>query len=454
MSAARLPGPRSPFTHLTTGLRMLRSPYDGLIDTYRRYGPVSAVGYGPLRYVYMLGREANEFLLSTHHHLFEWREALKALIPIDGDTALVVSDGDDHARRRKLVQPAFGRRQIDSYLPVIIEEAKRTVERLQQQDSADLHREFKQAIRRIAIRTLFGDTLGDRAETIGHGLQTAIDYANLPPFLIWNRDLPFTPFRKAMRATRVVDEIVFDEIARRRAEPGDDTDLLTVLLDASEDDDTLTDQEVRDQVVSLIAGSYETTAALAAWTAYAVLSNPNVEDALRADLGLLDAGPITHDGLATCSYLDAVINETLRLHGPAPFSARYAPQAFEFLGHTIPAKSTIVYSSYVTHRLPEHWTDPLVFDPRRWVDSEPPAPHVFVPFGGGYRRCIGFALATLETKVLIAELLRSTDPVLRSRTVRPTGYATMSPKGGVHIDLPPTKCESRPDVQDRIELSE
>ncbi|MHB8466982.1 MAG: cytochrome P450 [Acidimicrobiales bacterium] len=430
-----MPGPRTPFTHLTAGLRMLRNPYEGLLDIYERYGPVSAIGHGPLRYVYMLGREANEFILSTHHDLFEWREAFKALIPVDGDTALVVSDGADHARRRKLVQPAFGRRQIDGYLPVIAEEAERAASRLRQQHHVDLHVEFKQAIRRIAIRTLFGDTLGERADAIGAGLQTAIDYANLPPFLIWNKDLPFTPYRKAMRATRVVDEIVFDEIARRRAEPVRQTDLLAALLDAAEDTDVLTDKEVRDQVVSLIAGGYETTAALAAWTAYAVLSDPTVDDALRDELRSLPSGTITNDGMAACRYLDAVINETLRLYGPAPFSARYAPAAFEFLGYTIPARSTIIYSGYVTHRLPEYWSDPFVFDPTRWLDSEPPPPHVFVPFGGVYRRCIGFALATLETKVLIAELFRTTQLELRSHRPRPTGYATMYPKGGVQVGV-------------------
>lgn len=128
-------------------------------------------------------------------------------------------------------------------------------------------------------------------------------------------------------------------------------DLLTAPLEALDNDDSLTDQEVRDQVVSLIAGGYETTAALAAWTAYAVLSNPVVEDNLRRELTIFDARPTTRDTIARCAYLDAVINETLRFFGPTPFSARYAPEAFEFLGHAIPARSTILYSSYVTHRL-------------------------------------------------------------------------------------------------------
>lgn len=100
-----------------------------------------------------------------------------------------------------------------------LDEAERTVNRLGQQTSADLHIEFKETIRRIAIRTLFGNAVRDRAEAIGKGLQAAIDHANLPPFLAWDKDPPLSPFRKAIRATRIVDEIVFDEISRRRPIP-------------------------------------------------------------------------------------------------------------------------------------------------------------------------------------------------------------------------------------------
>jgi cytochrome P450 len=434
MTRTRLPGPRSPIAQADIGLRLLRDPYETPLRLYRDHGPVSSVGHGPFRYVYLLGREANEFILSSHHHLFEWREAFKALIPVDGDTALVVSDGEDHARRRRLVQPAFGRRRIDSYVPVIVDEAQRTVGAIAGRSVVDLHVEFKRAIRRIAIRTLFGDTLGDRAEVIGDALDTAIAYANLPPFLVWNHDLPFTPYRRAMRARRVVDRIVLDEIARRRAGPADEHDLLSSLIAASEDADQLSEEEVTDQVVSLIAAGYETTAALVAWTAYAILSDAAVERTLREELaGLGDDR--SGGAVGDCAYLDAVVNETLRLHGPAPFSARFAPEAFEFAGHTVPARSTIAYSSYVSHRLAEHWDDPLNFDPRRWIDGPPPEPYVFVPFGGGYRRCIGFALATIETKVLIAELFRTTRLTLRSTDVRPTGYVTMWPKGGIEVEV-------------------
>lgn len=421
-----LPGPRTPLGHLRDGLRLLRGPHD-LMWIYERYGPVSAIGLGPLRYVYLLGAEANELILSSGHQFFEWREAFKSLIPVDGDTALVVTDGPDHARRRKLVQPAFALRRIEGYRPIIEEEAATFVDRLLAASaggdgtggSADVYVEAKRAVRRIAIRTLFGDALGARAEHFGEALQVAIDYAQRPPFLQTRRQ-----YRRAMRATATLDEVIYAEIARRRTDADDDAaaapddDLLASLITAADERGALTDEEIRDQVVSLIAAGYETTAAHAAWTVLAILRHPGARDRL------------TDDG-----YLDAVLNETLRLFGPGPNSTRWAPDGFTFAGHDVPPRTRVIWSPSVSHRLPEFWREPGRFDPERWLTGETadvPA-HVFVPFGGGYRRCIGFALATLEVQVLAAELFGRADVVLLDDDVRPAGLASMYPKHGVRV---------------------
>jgi cytochrome P450 len=427
---SRLPGPRTPFGQLRDGLRLARNPHD-LLWLYERYGPVSALGYGPLRFVYLLGPDANELILASGHEQFEWREAFKGLIPVDGDTALVVTDGPDHARRRRLVQPAFGIRRIEGYLPVIADEAASCIGRIAAGEEVDLHEEMKTTVRRIAIRTLFGDALGARSEHFGEQLQVAIDFANLPPYRQLHRDLPFTRYRRAKRATQALDEVIYAEIDRRRTSPGDEADLLTALLAAADEADGLSDVEIRDQVVSLIAAGYETTSAHATWTIYALLRHPEVLAKVRAELAALGDGPITHDGLASLRYLDATLDESLRLYGPAPISARYARNGFTFAGHTVRPKSLVVYSTYVTHRLPEFWDDPMAFRPERWLDGARPPAHVFAPFGGGYRRCIGFAMATLEVKVLMAELFRSVDLTLITQEPRPAGLASMYPKDGL-----------------------
>lgn len=358
-----------PLGHLWWGLRLLRDPYETLMAGYHRWGTVFAIGYGSLRYVYVLGSEANEMVLHSRVRDFTWREAFKSLIPVDGDTALVVSDGDDHVRRRRLVQPAFALRRIRTYDRVIREEADRMLGRWHPGDRVDLHAEVKSAVRRIAIRTLFGDQLGVRAEELGRHLQIAIDYANIPPLPGRDLDLPGLPFRRAMKARERADELIFEEIARRRLQGTDEGDLLSALIATQDEDreEALTDQELRDQVASLIAGGYETTSALVAWALYAVHRDPEIEARLRLEL---DGHPAT-DGsdLDELAYLDAVISETLRLHSPAGFAGRKAEVDIDFAGHTIPAGSLVVYSQYVTHRLPEHWPEPTSFRPERWIDA-------------------------------------------------------------------------------------
>jgi hypothetical protein len=419
------------------GLRLTRRPYDTLLDANARWGPVVQIGHGPLRFVFVLGRDANELVLSTRAKDFTWREAFASLIPVDGDTALVVSDGADHARRRRLVQPAFTQRRIQGYAPTILEEIDHTIAEWKPGAAIDLHAELKRTVRRIAIRTLFGDRLSERADELGEHLQVAIDFANLPPLPGRHLNLPGSPFRRAMRARNQADAIVFEEITRRRSEQRDEGDLLSALIAAQDaDGSALTDQELRDQVVSLIAGGYHTTSALIAWALYATLADPDVNATLRAELeSTLDTGAIDEDHISRCGYLHAVIMETLRLHSPAGFAGRKARADIDFAGHTIPAGAMVIYSQYVTHRDPDHFPDPLRFNPNRWIgpDGAPldADPYTFVPFGGGYRRCIGFAMATLEAELIVAAVLQRCRLRLDRTDIAPTGIATVEPRGGV-----------------------
>jgi cytochrome P450 len=437
----RLPGPRTPFGHLWWGLRMFRQPHSSLCEAHRRWGAVVALGYGPMRYIYLLGRDANEMVLSVRASDLTWREAFASLVPVNGKTALVVSDGPDHARRRRLVQPAFALRRLNSQLPLMAEEARRTVGSWKIGEQVDLHGELRRTVRRIAVRTLFGDHLAEQAEELAKHLQVAIDYANLPPVPGRNLDFPGSPIRRAVRARAKADAIISEEIAHRRAHPESEADLLSALITFRDTDDSaLTDEELRDQVVSLIAAGYETTSALVAWALYAVLSHPPVQEGLRAEIAAnLGDRPIDVADLDKCALLRGVINETLRLYPPAPLSPRKTEVDIAFAGHTIPAGSIILYSPYVTHRLPDLWSDPEAFDPGRWSDQEArpvePVPYSFVPFGGGYRRCIGFALATLEAKVLVVEVLRAHTLHLDSEHVGSTGIVALAPRGGVPVTV-------------------
>lgn len=433
-----LPGPRSPFAQLRVGAGMLRAPAETIRALHQRYGEVAAFGYRPYRYVALFGPEANRYLLADDPGNFRWREALKSLIPVDGDTALVVTDGDEHRRRRRLVQPAFATSRIHGYLDVMVDEADRVLDTWAPGRRLDAYAELQQAILRIAVRTLFGDTLGERAGDLGAALTDAIEFVNLPVSMQIKVDLPWTRWHRAKAARDRADAIVNGEIARRRARGAapDSGDVLDRLLAATDDEGGpgLTDVELRDQVVSLVAAGYDTTSGTAGWAVRELLVKSDAWKRAAVEVAeVVGDERLTVEHLQRMPYLDAVIHETLRLWPAGFVSARKAVDGFELGGHRIPGGSMILYSPYVTHRMPDLWPEPDRFLPERWLDGEP-APYAFVPFGGGYRRCIGFAFATQELKALLVQLLRRIELTYEGPAeVVPEGTAAMHPKGGVPV---------------------
>jgi cytochrome P450 len=241
------------------------------------------------------------------------------------------------------------------------------------------------------------------------------------------------------RNNRAADELVLAEVARRRAAGVDaeaHPDTLNALL-AGVEGEALTDAELVDQVRSLMAAGFHTTWGAASWLVIELGRNPEALGAVRAEVDAVlgDRAPTVDDLRAMPLALGAV-QEVLRMWPPGPAAPRMSIAPSELHGMTIPAGRMVLYSAYVTGRLPELWPDPERFDPTRWAPGAPePVPYSFVPFGGGYRKCIGFALATLELQVMAVRMVQQVEWRLRRTKVRPTGVATLSPKGGVPIEV-------------------
>lgn len=369
----RIPGPRSPLAVLRFVRAADADSYRALTEAQAEYGNVIKVGPGPGLFVAMLGRDANEYILSTNTDAFRWREAMKALIPVDGDTALVVSDGADHARRRKLVQPGFHKRRIDGYLTLMTTEADRVIDTLHAGVQVDAYEVFRAAIRRTVVLALFGEHLRARADEIGDTLQPAFDFINLPPQKQIKVPLPGTKYHRARQARAAVDAIIDAEIARRQENPGahDGADVLTMLLDARDEDGAgLTPQEIRDQVVSLVAAGYDTTSAAMAWAVHRLVTEPGVWDKTEDELDrVVGTRRISIDDLPKLPYLDGVVQETMRMHPPGVVAPRKVVAPFEFEGHRIRKGTLVLYSAYVTGRDSGCWPDPDAFRPERWDTS-------------------------------------------------------------------------------------
>ncbi len=410
-----------------------------LLDTMvERWGMVVDVGYRSLRAVYLFGPEANRLILHDRPENFRWGRALSTLLPVDGPTALVVTDGAEHDRRRRLVQPAFARRRVGAHAGLIVEEADRMLAGWTSGRSLDAFRSGRRAVRRIVVRALFGHHLGAEADRIGDLLEPALRYVNSNPALRLDVNLRVNGYARAERARLAVDEVVQSEIDRRRRDGPDldAPDILSALIAEHTDSrDALSDSEIRDQVRSLIAAGYDTTASALSWLVYALGTNPAARRALREQVGdTIGDGVPTVDSLRSMPLVDGVVRETLRLWPPGTISVRHAAEDFEWLGYTVPAGRMVAYSPYVTHRRQDVWGDPLAFRPERWADGEP-EPYSYVPFGGGARNCVGFTLATLELQLFAVRLVQRAQWTVMTDEPRSTAIASFTPAGGMPIRL-------------------
>lgn len=286
---------------------------------------------------------------------------------------------------------------------------------------------------------LFGEELGAEADRFGALLEPGVKYVQRMPQVRLEHDVRINAYARVQRANRAADELVLAEAARRRAAGVDaevHTDTLSALL-AGVDGDTLTDAELLDQVRSLMAAGFDTTAGAASWLVLELGRNPNALAAIRAEVTsvLGDRSPTVEDLGALPLTLGAV-QEVLRLWPPGPAAPRMSIAPSTLHGMDIPAGRLVLYSAYVTGRDRDLWPDPERFDPGRWAPGAPDVkPFAFVPFGGGNRRCLGFALATLELQVMAVRLAQQVEWSPRTRVVKPRGIATLTPNGGVPIEV-------------------
>lgn len=403
----------------------------------RRFGAVYPTWLGR-RYVYLLGPEANEFVFANDG-LFRVREAFRGLIPVDGPTALIVTDGPDHARRRALVRPSLHHRQVAGYVETMAGTADEALDRVVPGTTIDGYQLFRAAIRRSTLRTLFGERLAEHADTLGGQLQPLLSLADLMPDVVeWHARLNTPRYRRAMAARAAVIARIDTEIARiRNLDHDAESQVLAMLVHGRDGTGSgLTDDEIHDQAIMLIAAGYETTSAAMGWLLYTIGPRPELQDRLRAELAEVTGGrtPTSAD-LGRLPLLSATVTETLRLYPPAAVSARYVAEEFTFGGRRVRPGTTLLYSPYATHRDPRVYAEPRVFRPERWLGDERRPAAEFLPFGGGIHRCIGSSMATTELTVMLTRLIARGLFSLPTQRIHAQGISAMRPREGVQIRL-------------------
>lgn len=433
------PGPRGFDLGLTR--RFTHAPLPILLDLYDRHGPIFSLRLLHRRMVFMLGPEANQFVLVTHPELFHWREGNFAdLWPLLGDGLLTIDEGY-HDQAREIMMPAFHREQIEASTAVMAAEADAALQALTPGEVVDVYEWMRRLAMRIAMRALLGldpDDEGHGAAAAYH-FERALSFYGTEPQVRLLRG-PYTPWARLLESRRVLDRIIFEEIARRRGTPDPERlDVLSLLLSArDESGQGLSDEEVHDQVMTLMFAGHDTSTSTVSFLLYETARHPEVADKLRAEGDRTMAGdaPTPRQLARELPYLEMVMDETLRLYPPAWIGPRRAVRDFEFAGHNVPHDAYVNYSSWASHRLPEVFDDPEKFRPERFTAERKAAlPRgAYVPFGGGSRICIGKRFGQTEVKLVSAMLLsRYRLELLPGHSMRVRQMPTLSPDGGLPV---------------------
>ncbi len=358
---------------------------------------------------------------------------------------LLTSEGEFHLRQRRLAQPAFHRERIARYADVMVERTEQLAATWQDGQRLDIARTMHQLTLDIVGRTLFNVDLQGQAAELGRALTAVLDTFSVWLLLIGDRlyDWPLPKMRRAKRAIPILDAAIYDIIAQHRRDGSDQGDLLSMLMSARDtegDGSGMTDQQLRDEVMTLVLAGHETTANALAWTWWYLAQHPEVDGRLAAELDAVcgHRAPTMAD-VPALPYTRAVFSEAMRLRPPAYATSREVLSPIELGGQTIPVGAQVVVSPWITHRDSRWWKEPLRFDPDRWLPprSEPMHKHAYFPFGGGTRLCIGEQFAWTEGILLVASMARRWrfHLTVPAEAIRPQPAVTLRPSTGVPVRL-------------------
>ena len=369
-----------------------------------------------------------------------------------GNNSLTVIEGARHQKQRKLLMPPFHGNRIKNYSQSMIEIANEVIRQWQVGQTIQIHEYTTEIALRIILRTVFGLDRGDKYDRLREILLDWLEIFTNPwqsMFLFvpaLQKDLgSLTPWAKFVRQRQIILEILQTEIDRRRANP--DTlgeDILSLLLTATDESgERMNDDEVRDELLTILYAGHESTASTLAWAFYWLHSLPEVGEKLKTELDSLDenADLITINKLP---YLNAVVSETLRMNPVEAIVGRQLKEPFELGGYEFPPGTSLFPSIYLTHQREDLYPEPKKFKPERFLERQF-SRYEFIPFGGGHRRCLGDAFAVFEMKLILTTILSQVELELLDR--RPPRSVrrglTFTASGGIKMLVKSTQFSDR-----------
>ncbi len=460
IETATAPGPRALPLVGSRGnfARFLLDPVGYTAGLYRSYGRVCTIASGRSGgMLFAFGPEHNHRILSDTE-LFRSPSFLNFPVsegsaPQRLDSGLISMNGAQHKQHRRLLQPAFHRRQVEGYRDVMVAVAERYLERWRAGAQLDLAREMQLLTLQVASSVLFGLDTEAEADRLGAMTTRWFELLFAPAVLLAPFDLPGSPYRAMLRHADVMDTAYRAMIGRKRASGEAQQDVLATLIQTRDEDGArLSDAELIGHAHNIFVAGHDSSANTLTWALFLLAQHPQVSVDLRDELdGLLGGAAPTQEQLGRLPLLDGVIKETMRLMTPAVMLRRDAAAACEIGSYQVAGGTPVLISPYITHRLDELYPDPERFRPARWIGLER-GPYEYLPFGAGPHMCIGASFAQQEMKLVLALIVqRYALECVRGARVDRQVRLFLAPRGGMPLRLlPPDRRPQRVPVSGNV----
>ena len=424
------------------------NPVDWLEFMQERYGDTfSFHGFGGFpEQVITSHPQAIQEIFMADSNLFTSGEGSQSLEPIVGMNSLLLQDGERHLQKRKLLLPSFHGERMRAYGQTMSEIAEQVMSKLKVKEKFIARPVMQEISLNIILRSVFGLNEGERYEEIRKILSEMLDSFNNPlsvSFLFFKSlrvDLgSLTPWGNFLRKREKLNQLLYQEIRLRRAQEASlGEDILSLLLSVrDENGQGMSDEELRDELMTMLFAGHETTASALAWALYWIHYVPEVRQKLLQELNSIDIPNTDPIEITKLPYLNAVCSETLRISPIAFFTlGRLLRAPMRLMNYQIPQGIMLVPSIYLTHRRRDLYPEPNKFRPERFLERQF-SPYEYIPFGGGNRRCLGAAFAMFELKLVLATLLSQYSfTLLENRPLKPVRRGiTFTAPGGVPLML-------------------
>ena len=431
--------PGRPFVGHLLGFR--HDPPGLLSGLAREHGDIVHFKLGP-QDIYLLNHpDYIRDVLVTHNRNFVKSRGLELAKKFLGES-LLTSEGEFHRRQRRLAQPAFHRQRINAYANVMTEHAVRTRERWRDGQTLDMWQEMMRLTLAIVGKTLFDAEVESEAPEIGKALTDVMQLFGriTNPLGGLLEKLPLPANIRWLKAKARLDATIYRMINERRASGEDRGDLLSMLLlaqDEEGDGGSMTDEQLRNEAMTLFIAGHETTANALTWTWYLISQHTDVEARLHEEIDSVLAGRVpSADDVARLPYIEMVFAESMRLYPPAWTLGRRVLTDYPIGPYTVPANAIVLMSPWVMHHDSRFFPEPFKFDPERWTPEarESRPKFSYFPFGGGPRVCIGEQFAWMEGALLIATIgQRWKMRLAPGQRVEPKAMITLRPRYGMKM---------------------